>query len=373
MLPLTDAALILQGGSFRCMFSAGALDVLMEHGLWFSYVNGVSAGALAGCNYLSRQNGRTRRVNETFCTDPDFLSLRNRFRAGGVFNFPFLFRDVGERIPMDWEALMTSPQRFEAVATDCLTGLPAYFSKDEVPREDFELARRVYRRVERVFLADGDALMRRTGDLVEIVGLVYGLFPECQRVTCYASPTSLQIKSEDELRLLRSKGLQMVYMGLESGCDAVLEKMQKGHTAAEIVAAGQKARRCGLALSVTAISGLGSVAHWREHAADTARAVSEMKPDYLGLLTLMVEPGTPLEAWVREGSFTLLSPLEVLKETELFLQHVDSEGTVFRANHASNYLTLKGTLNGDRKALLAQIAAALDGRRDLKPEFLRAL
>ena len=119
MLPLTDAALILQGGSFRCMFSAGALDVLMEHGLWFSYVNGVSAGALAGCNYLSRQNGRTRKVNETFCTDPDFLSLRNRFRAGGVFNFPFLFRDVGERIPMDWEALMTSPQRFEAVATAC--------------------------------------------------------------------------------------------------------------------------------------------------------------------------------------------------------------------------------------------------------------
>ena len=140
MLPLTDAALILQGGSFRCMFSAGALDVLMEHGLWFSYVNGVSAGALAGCNYLSRQNGRTRKVNETFCTDPDFLSLRNRFRAGGVFNFPFLFRDVGERIPMDWEALMTSPQRFEAVATDCLTGLPAYFSKDEIPQEDFELA-----------------------------------------------------------------------------------------------------------------------------------------------------------------------------------------------------------------------------------------
>ena len=218
---------------------------------------------------------------------------------------------------------------------------------DEI-REDFELARRVYRRVERVF-------------------------PECERVTCYASPTSLQIKSEDDLRLLRSKGLQMVYMGLESGCDAVLEKMQKGHTAADIVAAGQKARRCGLALSVTAISGLGSVAHWREHAVDTARAVSEMKPDYLGLLTLMVEPGTPLEKWVREGSFTLLSPLEVLKETELFLQHVDSEGTVFRANHASNYLTLKGTLNGDRDALLGQIAAALEGRRDLKPEFLRAL
>ena len=95
--------------------------------------------------------------------------------------------------------------------------------------------------------------------------------------------------------------------------------------------------------------------------------------DYLGLLTLMVPHGTPLEGWVKDGSFTVLGPLEVLKETELFLQHVDSEGTVFRANHASNYLTLKGTLNGDREALLAQIRAALEGRRDLKPEFLRAL
>ena len=240
-------------------------------------------------------------------------------------------------------------------------------------REDFELARRVYKRVERVFLADGDALMRKTAALVEILGLIYGLFPECERVSCYASPASLQVKSEDELRLLRARGLQMVYMGLESGCDAVLTRMQKGHDAAAIVAAGQKARRCGFALSVTAISGLGSVALWRQHAADTAKAVSAIKPEYLGLLTLMVEHGTPLESWVKNGEFTLLSPLEVLKETELFLQQVDSEGTVFRANHASNYLTLKGTLNGDREALLGQIGAALAGRRDLKPEFLRAL
>ena len=240
-------------------------------------------------------------------------------------------------------------------------------------REDLELARRAYRRVDRIFLADGDALIRPTGDLAEILGLAYGLFPECRRVACYASPTSLRVKSEDDLRLLRGRGLKMVYMGLESGCDAVLTRMRKGHDAAAIVAAGQKARRCGLALSVTAISGLGSVELWREHAVDTARAVSEMKPDYLGLLTLMVEHGTPLEQWVRDGSFTLLTAPEVLKETELFLRHVDSEGTVFRANHASNYLTLKGTLNGDRDALLSQLAAALEGQRDLKPEFLRAL
>ena len=239
-------------------------------------------------------------------------------------------------------------------------------------REDFETARQLYRRVERVFLADGDALMRKTDDLVQILGLIYGLFPECERVTCYASPTSLQVKSEDDLRLLRQRGLQMVYMGLESGCDAVLERMGKGHSAAAIVAAGQKARRCGMALSVTAISGLGSVALWREHAIGTAEALSAMKPEYIGLLTLMVEHGTPLERWVRDGEFTLLSPVEVLKETELFLQHIDSEGSVFRMNHASNYLTLKGTLNRDRQALLDKVQTGLSGV-GLKPEFMRAL
>lgn len=239
-------------------------------------------------------------------------------------------------------------------------------------REDFEMARRVYRRVERVFLADGDALMRKTDDLVQILGLVYGLFPECQRVTCYASPTSLQIKTEAELELLRKSGLEMVYMGLESGCDEVLTRMSKGHTAAEIIAAGQKARRSGLKLSVTAISGLGSRELWQQHAVQTAEAFSAMKPEYIGLLTLMVEPGTPLKKWVREGSFHVLGAGEVLREVELFLQHIDSEGSVFRMNHASNYLTLKGTLNQDRERLLQQVRQGLAGH-GLRDEFMRGL
>ena len=230
--------------------------------------------------------------------------------------------------------------------------------------EDFHLARQYYRNVGRIFLADGDALIRKASELYTILDTIRELFPECERVTSYASPSSIRLRTDEELQTLRAKGLTMVYMGLESGCDDVLKRMRKGHTAAAIVAAGQKAKRCGLTLSVTAISGLGSVELWQQHALDTARAVSEMKPDYLGLLTLMVEPGTPLETWVKDSSFTLLTPAEVLKETELFLQNVDSEGTVFRANHASNYLTLKGTLNGDREALLAQIRAALEGRRD---------
>ena len=238
--------------------------------------------------------------------------------------------------------------------------------------EDFRMARQAYRHVPRVFLADGDALMRRTEELASILDLIYGLFPECERVTSYASPRSIQVKSEEDLRLLRSKGLTMLYMGLESGSDAVLTKMSKGHTAAAIVEAGQKARRCGFALSVTAISGLGSKEFLHDHAVDTARALSAINPEYIGLLTLMVEPGTPLEKWVREGSFQVLGVGDVLRETELFLENIDSPGSVFRMNHASNYLTLKGTLNNDREALLRRVREGLAGH-GLRSENMRAL
>ena len=238
--------------------------------------------------------------------------------------------------------------------------------------EDFRMARQAYRHVQRVFLADGDALMRRTSDLVSILDLIYGLFPECERVTSYASPGSIHAKSEDDLRLLRSKGLTMLYMGLESGCDAVLEKMTKGHTVAAIVEAGQKVRRCGFALSVTAISGLGSKELLRDHAIGTAQALSQMNPEYIGLLTLMVERGTPLAKWVSEGSFQVLDAVDVLRETALFLQHIDSPGSVFRMNHASNYLTLKGTLNDDREALLQRVSMGLEGY-GLRSESMRAL
>lgn len=242
----------------------------------------------------------------------------------------------------------------------------------EEVREDFEMARRVYKKVERVFLADGDALMRKTEELSQILGLIYGLFPECQRVTCYASPTSLQIKSEEDLRLLRSQGLTMVYMGLESGCDEVLRRMNKGHTAAAIVAAGQKARRCGLALSVTAISGLGSRELMREHAIGTAEAFSAMKPEYIGLLTLLFELPTPLMRDWQEGRFYLMNPIEIAHETLILLEHIDSEGSIFRANHASNYVNLAGTLNRDRDAMCQRLRQALEGKVKFRSEAFRA-
>ena len=239
--------------------------------------------------------------------------------------------------------------------------------------EDLERGRALYGRVERIFLADGDALICPTADWLEILAAIRRLFPECTRVGAYASPKSALLKSPAELREIREAGLGIAYMGLESGSDKVLKTMCKGCSAVQIIEAGLKLREAGLKLSVTAINGLGGPKDMEEHAVKTGEAFSQMKPDYIGLLTLMVEPAAPLYTWVRDGSFTLLSPEQVLEETRLILEHCDSEGSLFRANHASNYLSLGGTLNRDRAALIAKIDSALNGQTGLRPEWSRGL
>ena len=243
---------------------------------------------------------------------------------------------------------------------------------DEV-LEDFRIARRTYRHVDKVFLADGDALVRKASELYTILDTIRELFPECERVTSYASPASIRIRTDEELRTLRAKGLTMVYMGLESGCDEVLKLMRKGHMSAEIIEMGQKVRRNGIALSVTAITGLGGPELLEQHAIETAKAFNAMNPEYIGMLTLMVEPGTPLYDWVRDGDFRLLTKPQVLRETRLLVENLDSPGSVFRMNHASNYLVLKGTLNQDKEAMLRTIDAAEHDLSRLRPEEWRGL
>lgn len=238
---------------------------------------------------------------------------------------------------------------------------------------DFQWCRKQYRRIGRVFLADGDALMADTDDLLRILDFIEKDIPECERVTCYASPNSIRLKSDEDLCRLREKNLQMVYLGLESGSDTVLRKMRKGSDAAHIIEAAQRVRAAGIALSVTAISGLGGQALWEEHARETALAFSKMKPEYIGLLTLMVEPQTSVFDWVRDGELKLLSPREILRETYELLLHTDSEGSVFRMNHASNYLNLRGVLNRDRDAMLVKLRDGMDGDLALKDEGYRAL
>ena len=236
---------------------------------------------------------------------------------------------------------------------------------------DFREARAYYSSIGKIFLADGDALICKNEYLNEILNYIREEIPECRQVTCYASPRSVMIKKEEELRELKAHGLDMVYMGLESGNAQVLEFMKKGATPQEMIQSAGKIKQAGIRLSVTAISGLGGTKLWREHAVDTGKVLSAMKPDYVGLLTLMVEPGLPLEEKIQKGEFELMTPYDNLKETKLMLENMDCPGCIFRSNHASNYVNLKGTLNEDQERMMAQLEEAIQGNIHLKEEWMR--
>ena len=214
--------------------------------------------------------------------------------------------------------------------------------------------------------------MCQTQHMAEILRYIREVFPECERVTCYGSPASILVKQQEELDLLHELGLEMIYMGLESGSEEVLRRVNKGETAEETVRAGQMVKKAGMKLSVTCIAGLGSLELSEEHAIKTAEALSQMKPEYIGLLTLLFELPTPLmEDW-QAGRFYLMNPVEIAQETLALLEHIDCEGSVFRANHASNYVNLAGTLNEDREAMCQKLRAALEGRVRFKNEAFRA-
>ena len=226
---------------------------------------------------------------------------------------------------------------------------------------DLAEARTYYSRIERIFLADGDALILPMDYLLSVLDYIREHFPECERVSAYASTKALMRKSDEELKTLRERGLQMVYVGLETGLEPLLKKYDKGVTAEEIIEHSLRAKAAGMTLSVTAINGMGGKEHSEEHALATAAALSRIKADYVAMLTLRVYSGTPLHDWIERGELTMLGARELAMENRVILQHIDSEGSVFRSNHASNYLPLKGTLNRDRDALIAQIDRALAG------------
>jgi len=226
---------------------------------------------------------------------------------------------------------------------------------------DLTEARTYYPRIERIFLADGDALILPMDYLLTVLDFIRDRFPECERVSAYASTKALMRKSDDELKALREHGLQMVYVGLETGLEPLLAKYDKGVSVEEIIEHSLRAKAAGMTLSVTAINGMGGKEQSEEHAVATAEALSRIKAEYVAMLTLRVYSGTPLHEWIERGELTMLGPQELALENRLILQHIDSEGSVFRSNHASNYLPLRGTLNRDRDALIAQIDKALAG------------
>ena len=245
--------------------------------------------------------------------------------------------------------------------------------KTEEVIEDLHWVKRHYPYYfDRVFLADGDALIVKTPELITILDTIRELFPHVRRVTTYGAARDVLHKRPDELALLRQHGLEMVYIGAESGSDKVLSNVNKGVTAAETIEACLKLKAAGIKTSMTLITGLGGKADTREHAIESAKLVSAAKPEYLGLLTLTLGGDSQLKKDHLAGKFETLTPLEDLEEQKLFLENVDSEGTVLRSNHISNYFALSGTLNQDREKMIAQLGSAIERARAI-PELCRRL
>jgi len=227
--------------------------------------------------------------------------------------------------------------------------------------EDFKMARTYYPRVGRIFLADGNAMCMTADKLLCILDSARKTFPECARIGIYSRSSDILRKSDEELIKLREAGLGIVYIGAESGSEEVLRRINKGETPAQIVEGVQKAENAGIETSVTFVSGLGGRDLMTEHAIETGKLIGRMGATYVGLLTLILEPGAPMYDDEISGSFVSLNAREVLEELALILEGADClKDCIFRSNHASNLVRLRGTLPHDKDRLLAGVRHVLE-------------
>ena len=238
--------------------------------------------------------------------------------------------------------------------------------------QDLRYAAKHFRNQRRLFLCDGDALALKCETLSTLLTQIRRELPWVTRVGSYASARSIMAKTTTQLSELRRLGLGTLHMGLESGDDLTLARVRKGVTSEEIVTAGRMARGSGMKVFATVILGLAGVDRSSVHAAMTAQALSAMDPEYVGALSLMLVPGTPLyEQWDR-GEFALPDEWQLLSELRVMIESTAMTG-VFYANHASNHLPLRVRLPRHKASALALIDGALRGDVSLRPEWLRGL
>ena len=247
--------------------------------------------------------------------------------------------------------------------------------KPEDIRADIAKAAEAFGDVRRVFRADGDAMVLPTRRLLEILSDLKTAFPGLQRVSSYCLPRNLAKKSVEDLVQLREAGLGILYVGMESGDDEVLKRINKGESWESTRSALTKIREAGLTSSVMVLNGLGGETLSRQHAINTATLCNETQPDYLSTLVVSFPQG---EERFREGfgdDFVPLSQQGLFEEIRLFLEHLELEKTIFRSDHASNYLVLKGTLGRDKQRMLEQVNLAISnpGAAALRPEWMRGL
>lgn len=229
--------------------------------------------------------------------------------------------------------------------------------------------------VRKVFLADGDALIAKTSFLLEVLWELKRAFPDLQRVSCYASPQALQVRKTAEMVSLREAGLSLYYLGIESGHDTVLARLEKGVDAAEMIRVAGKATEAGVKLSTMILLGAGNRALSLEHARESARVVNAIQPRFVSTLVMTPVEGTPLWDEAQRGGVDDLSPLELARELREFIAGLELLGSVFRSNHASNYLAISGNLPRDRARILAALDHVLahPDQAPFVPEWRRGL
>ena len=242
-------------------------------------------------------------------------------------------------------------------------------------REEIEWAKDHTRGVRKIFLADGDALVAKASYLHQVLDAIREAFPNLQRVSCYASPQSLQIRTVEEMRELKKAGLTQYYLGVESGCDDTLLHMEKGVDGEEMIRVAKKANEAGIKLSTMILLGVAGRKGSEKHALESARVINAIAPRFLSTLVVTPVEGTPLWEQKMDGEVDEMTPIELAQELRTFLAHLDLRSTIFRSNHASNYLALKGTLGKDRDALVSVLDEVLANPRKAAfvPEWLRAL
>lgn len=244
--------------------------------------------------------------------------------------------------------------------------------------EDIDMAQDYYGpELRRVFLMDGDAIIMKTEELLQILRKLYGSFPKLEKVTLYAGPKSTLSKTPEELRALHEAGLSRAYLGVESGSEQVLQFIRKGCTAEQMLLAGQRLVEAGIDLWVTVILGMtganGEGGDWEEHILSTAKMINAMKPRHLSAMTFAPAKGTPLGEDVLAGRFEVCSADHVLEECRLLIEHLDVAPLHFTSNHASNYLPLKGGLPEDRETFLEMLDQALAGKIRLRKTLNRGI
>jgi radical SAM superfamily enzyme YgiQ (UPF0313 family) len=240
--------------------------------------------------------------------------------------------------------------------------------------QDITLAGQAYGSVvDKVFVADGDALVMDTPHWLEILRALRDAFPRLRRVSAYATARNLLEKPADELRTLRDAGLDLLYIGPESGDDETLKRIAKGGSFTEHAEAADKAHAAGMKLSAIFLLGAGGLERSAEHAEASAKLATAMNPRFLSCLTLTVVPGTPIAKLQDAGRFELPDVRGLLTELRTFVAGAAPQDAIFRTNHASNYVPLQGRLPRDRDNIVQALDAALQGEMSLRPEWARGL